>query len=186
MSFFGVMYAMDMWGGSTGEGLKLMEQYNIFGDCSLLLTRGVPLGPSISHNQLPNTENLTGPYVVNATVTPSNSGLLPGRTKLYWTRATAFDSVAMTNTGGNNWTANIPGNGSPALYKYYIATCDSMNRVALLPGGAPTNYFSFNASTDVTKPVITHTACNRRTKITMACICYCISYRQHRYLIQYG
>ncbi len=156
MSFFGVMAAMDIWGGSTGEGLKLMEQYNIFGDCSLLLTRGVPLGPAISHNQLPNTENLSGPYVINASVMPSNSGLLPGRTKLYWTRATAFDSVTMTNTGGNNWTANIPGNGSPALYKYYIATCDSMNRVAVLPGGAPANYFSFNAATDITKPVITH------------------------------
>ena len=80
MAFFGVMAAMDIWGGSTGEGLKLMEQYNIIGDCSLLLTRGVPLGPSISHNQLPNTENLSGPYVINAIVTPSNSGLLPGRT----------------------------------------------------------------------------------------------------------
>jgi len=40
VSFNGVMYAMDLWGGSTGEGLKLMEQYNIFGDCSTLMTFG--------------------------------------------------------------------------------------------------------------------------------------------------
>lgn len=39
--FNGVMHAMDLWGGSTGEGLKLMEQYNIFGDCTMLLTMGV-------------------------------------------------------------------------------------------------------------------------------------------------
>jgi len=39
--FNGIMYAMDLWGGSSGEGLKLMEQYNIFGDCSMLLTFGM-------------------------------------------------------------------------------------------------------------------------------------------------
>ncbi len=39
--FNGIMHAMDLWGGSTGEGLKLMEQYNIFGDCSMMLTMGL-------------------------------------------------------------------------------------------------------------------------------------------------
>lgn len=155
--FFGVMKGMDLWGGSSGEGLKLMEQYNIFGDCSLLLSRGVPLGPSIAHNPLPNTENVTGPYVVNCVITPANAPLVPGATKLFWTRTSAFDSIVMTNTSGNNWTANIPGNGSAATYKYYIKTMDNMSRIGILPGGAPANYFSFVASSDVTKPVITHT-----------------------------
>ncbi|GJQ64794.1 MAG: hypothetical protein SCALA702_38470 [Melioribacteraceae bacterium] len=47
--FNGVMYAMDMWGGSSGEGLKLMEQYNIFGDCTTIMTFGLipdSTGPS--------------------------------------------------------------------------------------------------------------------------------------------
>ena len=39
--FNGLMYAMDLWGGSSGEALKLMEQYNIMGDCTTLLTLGV-------------------------------------------------------------------------------------------------------------------------------------------------
>ena len=39
--FNGLMYAMDLWGGSTGEGLKLMEQYNIMGDCSMIMTFGM-------------------------------------------------------------------------------------------------------------------------------------------------
>jgi hypothetical protein len=164
--FFGVMKGMDLWGGSTGEGLKLMEQYNIFGDCSLLLSRGVPLGPSITHTQLPNTENLSGPYVVNCVVTPANAPLKPGMTKMYWSRATAFDSIVMTNTSGNNWTANIPGNGSPATYKYYIKTIDTMNRASVLPGGAPANYFSFIASSDNVKPVITHTALPNQPKLS--------------------
>ncbi len=38
--FNGIMHAMDLWGGSSGEGLKLMEQYNIMGDCSMLLNVG--------------------------------------------------------------------------------------------------------------------------------------------------
>jgi hypothetical protein len=166
ISFFGVMKAMDINGGSTGEGLKLMEQYNLFGDCSLLLTRGVPLGPSITHNPLPYTENLTGPYVVNCVVTPANAPLKPGATKLYWTRASAYDSVTMTNTSGNNWTANIPGNGLPATYKYYIKTMDTMNRAGVLPGGAPANYFSFVASADTIKPIITHTPLPNQPKVT--------------------
>ncbi len=39
--FNGIMYAMDQWGGSSGEGLRLMEQYNIMGDCSMMLTLGM-------------------------------------------------------------------------------------------------------------------------------------------------
>ncbi len=39
--FNGVMYAMDQWGGSSGEGLRLMEQFNIMGDCSMMLTLGM-------------------------------------------------------------------------------------------------------------------------------------------------
>ncbi len=41
LCFNSVMYAMDQWGGSSGEGLKLMEQYNIFGDCSTVMTFGM-------------------------------------------------------------------------------------------------------------------------------------------------
>jgi len=157
VSFFGVMYAMDKWGGSTGEGLKLMEQYNILGDCSLLLTRGVPLGPAITHNQLPNTENLTGPYVVNCIINVANAPLKPNSTKLFWSRNNTVmtDSLLMTNSSGNNWTGNIPGNGTASLYRYRIMTIDTMNRVAYAPG--PTSVYSFNASPDVTNPVITHT-----------------------------
>ncbi|MCI0472552.1 MAG: C25 family cysteine peptidase, partial [Ignavibacteria bacterium] len=133
VSFFGVMYAMDKWGGSSGEGLKLMEQYNLLGDCSLLLTRGVPLGPSISHTQLPNTENLTGPYVVNCVINVANAPLKPNSTKLFWSRNNTVmtDSLLMTNTSGNNWSGNIPGNGTAALYRYCIKTIDTMNRVAI-------------------------------------------------------
>jgi gingipain R len=167
VSFFGVMKAMDMWGGSTGEGLKLMEQYNIFGDCSLLLSRGVPLGPAISHSPLPNSENLAGPYVVNCVINQFNSGINPSKTKVFWTRGTVFnDSVQMTRTTGNNWTANIPGNNQPAVYRYYIKTADSLNRVSTSPGGAPSYFHSFTANADTINPVITHTPLQNTPKLS--------------------
>jgi hypothetical protein len=154
----GLMKGMDMWGGSSGEGLKLMEQYHIFGDCSTLITWGVPLGPMIAHTPLTNTENVAGPYVVNCTITPLNSPIDPAKTKVMWTRGSAFtDSVSLTNTGGNNWTANIPGNGVQNTYKYYIKSCDMMNRYVTSPGGAPANYYSFQAAPDNIRPVIVHT-----------------------------
>jgi hypothetical protein len=167
ISFFGVMKAMDLWGGSSGEGLKLMEQYNIFGDCSLLLTRGVPLGPSITHTPLQNTENLAGPYIVNCAILPANSGIDPSKTKLFWTRGATFtDSLLMTKLSGNNWTANIPGNNSPATYKYYIKTSDSANRISTSPSGAPAYYHTFQATPDVIPPAITHTPIGNTPKST--------------------
>jgi hypothetical protein len=113
-------------------------------------------GPAISHTPLQNTENLNGPYTVNCIVAPAGSAIVS--TKLFWTRTMVFDSVAMTNSSGNNWTYNIPGNGQPAIYKYYIKTQDAAGLITIVPIGAPQNYFSFTASPDTTKPVITHTA----------------------------
>ncbi len=115
-------------------------------------------GPQITATQYPNTQNLAGPYVINAVVTPSGSGI--ASTKIFWSRnnPSVTDSVTMTNSGGNNWTGNISGNGSPATYRYYCITRDSLNRTAVAPIGAPSNLYTFIAmASDTSKPVITHT-----------------------------
>ncbi len=115
-------------------------------------------GPSIVHTPLPNTQNLTGPYVVNAQVIPQGAAI--SSSKVFWSRnnPTITDSVAMTNTGGNNWSGNIPGNGTAALYRYYIKAIDALGRFVTHPGGAPANLNQFYAlATDTSKPVITHT-----------------------------
>lgn len=118
----------------------------------------VTFGPSIDHTPLTNTENLTGPYVVNAVVSSVNP-IVAGSIKLYWGRGVGAltDSVVMTNTGGNNYTANIPGNGANAVYNYYLAAQDDQGFRSTLPGGAPANYFTFEAATDLVPPTITHT-----------------------------
>ena len=129
-------------------------------------TTSIDLGPSITHTPLPNTEQLTGNYTVNCVITPSGSGINPSLTKLLWSRdnVAITDSLLMTNSGGNNWTANIPANGSAATYRYYIKTTDSLNRTSVSPAGAPTTLNLFVAQTDNTKPVIVHTQLGNQPK----------------------
>lgn len=124
----------------------------------------VTFGPGIQHTPLANTENLTGPYVINCSIESTNP-LNPNRIYMHWGRGALTDSVLMTNTGGNNYTANIPGNGLNAVYRYYIYAEDNSGATGTLPGGAPTNYFSFEAATDIVPPVITHNALGNQPKI---------------------
>ena len=148
-------YLVQHYGSVTTDMRRYLEMYNCFGDPSIYQAA---YGPVIAHNCLPNTENLNGPYSVNCVITPSGSSIDPSKTKLFWTRGSTFtDSISMTNSSGNNWSASIPGNGSSSVYKYYLKTCDMLNRVTILPPDAPSGFFSFTASADVTPPVITHT-----------------------------
>lgn len=155
MFVMGKYYLVQHYGSVTTTMRRYLEMYNCMGDPSMYQAA---FGPVITHTPLQNTENLAGPYVVNCVITPSGSNIDPAKTKIFWTRGTVFtDSVQMTNSGGNNWTASIPGNGSQAVYRYYIRTCDLLNRIAVLPGDAPTGYFTFAASPDQTPPMISHT-----------------------------
>jgi hypothetical protein len=120
-----------------------------------IYTARVVLAPYIVHTPLKDTEVLTGPYNVNAVIQTFGSTLAAGETKTFWGRGSITDSITMTNTG-NNWSAAIPGNSSPATYYYYIKTKDLSGRISTLPLNAPANKFSFQTGPDVTKPVINH------------------------------
>jgi hypothetical protein len=115
--------------------------------------------PQITHTPLTDTENLTGPYTVVATIARGVAAIDLSRTKVYWGRTGAFtDSVALTATGNpNEFSANIPGNGSTADYRYYIFCTDSSGAYVTSPTNAPTNFYSFHAGLDVTPPVLTFT-----------------------------
>jgi hypothetical protein len=154
------VYTVQYFGSITATMQRYLEMYNCMGDPSIY---EFSYGPSITHTPLQNTENLTGPYTVNCLVAPAGSNITA--TKLFWTRTTSYDSVSMTNTSGNNWTGNIPGNGLQATYKYYIKTQDAAGRTTYLPGGAPTLYYQFTAATDIINPVITHTALTNTPKL---------------------
>ncbi|MCX7833729.1 MAG: DUF4394 domain-containing protein [Ignavibacteria bacterium] len=117
---------------------------------------GAP-GPQIVHTPLANTTNLNGPYPVNAVITTVGSTITSA--KVFWSRnnPNITDSVNMTNTGGNNWTANIPGNGTVATYRYYIWCIDGNGKIGKSPSNAPASLHQFIAAPDTGKPVITHT-----------------------------
>jgi len=116
-------------------------------------------GPQISHTPLTNTQNVAGPYVVNATITPIPGTTLTG-SKVFWSRnnPVVTDSVSMTNSG-SNYTGNIPGNGTNATYRYFIKAFESDGKTSVTP------LFTFTANaTDTVKPVITHTAIQNTPK----------------------
>lgn len=114
-------------------------------------------GPQIIHTPLQNTTNLIGPYEVNANIFSNGTDI--SSAKLYWSRnnINITDSLSMMITSGNNWKANIPGNGQNATYRYYIWAKDFLNRTAISPFNAPESIYTFDAILDTSKPVITHT-----------------------------
>ncbi len=116
------------------------------------------LGPSINHIPLTNSEQVSGTRPVNAVINAAGSGLVPSSAKLYYSKNdTALTlNVALTNTGGTNWSANLPLSGA-GVYRYYLTVTDSLGRIATSPAGAPQNKYSFIAAPDTSKPVIVHT-----------------------------
>jgi len=47
--YHGGMHALDLYPGTSSEGHKLIEQYNIFGDCSLMVRTDVPAAVTATH-----------------------------------------------------------------------------------------------------------------------------------------
>jgi len=129
---------------------------NKAGPCNAWVA-SIDLGPSIEHTPLGNTEQTTLTRLVSATITPAGSGINPSLTKLYYSKdnPTIGTVVNMTNSG-TTWSADLTLSGA-GLYRYYITTADSAGRTATSPSGAPGNFYSFTASTDIIPPVITHT-----------------------------
>ncbi|MDD5361233.1 MAG: T9SS type A sorting domain-containing protein [Ignavibacteria bacterium] len=130
-------------------------------------TASFDLGPSIVHTPLGNTEQITGSRPVNCVITPAGSPITPSTVKLYYSlnNPTLTSNVTMTNSSGNNWTANLPLSGA-GTYRYYITATDGLSRTATYPAGAPANTVQFLASTDTIKPVITHIPINNTPKTT--------------------
>lgn len=112
----------------------------------------VPLKPYINHTKLKDNENTAGSYPVNASIKTFGTNISPSDVKVFWGRNVITDSITMINTGGSNWTASIPGNSTPATYKYYLKVKDVSGRTSLLPDNAPASDFSFKTGSDTEKP----------------------------------
>jgi subtilisin family serine protease len=130
--------------GTPGEdniyGMGLINVYNAM----------IALGPQIIHTSLSDTIDVNGPYKVSASITSSlitNINPDTSRVILYYSRnsATVTDSVKMFRSAGNIFYAYIPGNGLPALYRYFIRVYDSLSVRGQSPADAPFTVYSFNS-----------------------------------------
>ena len=160
--------ALSMTNGSSGQEdaaqAFIQADVNLFGGANLssiefwFTQRGynvtVPT-PQITHTPLGDTEDLTGPYPVTATITAA--GPLAEALLIYGTNGVFTDSIDMILVSGNEYSASIPGTGVSTDFNYYIFAADSGGLASTNPAGAPGNYHQFYAGADTLAPVITHT-----------------------------
>ena len=143
MALFALYYSATDLGTAGEDNTYGMGLINVYEAMRLL-------GLTIIHTPLSDTLNVTGPFRVRIEL--NNSSIVdakpnPSSVKLFWSRNSSVisDSILMTKDTGNVYYANIPGNGSPGNYKYFIRAFDTLNVRAQLPGDAPLTYYSFNA-----------------------------------------
>ncbi len=169
---------------SSGSSISHLDETTFHGTASALMTPqiapqeriyspGVALdmlndmgwqNVSISHQALPNTENVSGPYIVNAVVT-SDNGFNAGTLRLnYTTDGSIFTQVTMTPTGlPNEYSAMILSTGTPTTYGYFISVNDNNHRQFVKPGKFVRKQntqlqalFLFESGPDTKAPVISH------------------------------
>jgi len=85
---------------------------------------------------LPDTQDEDGPYAVAATITPLTAPSISSA-RLYYRSWAGWGSTPMAPTGGNGWSGELPGQGSPVVIEYYVEATDSLGRVARFPHDAP-------------------------------------------------
>ncbi len=93
---------------------------------------------------LPDTQNESGPYVVDATITAGVNPPIQSATLRYRVNGSAFADVAMSNVSGNLWRGSIPGQQSPAEVDYYLRALDSQGNAGTFPSNAPSTLLDFD------------------------------------------
>jgi len=118
----------------------------------------------INHQPLSDSENTTGPFVITTTLQADNGYTASSLRLNYTTNGTTFTVVDMIPTGlPNQFTASIPGTGSPQDYGYFIGVNDSQGREFVNPGkivrkmaSELQNLHVFSTGPDTKAPIITH------------------------------
>lgn len=103
----------------------------------------------IVHQNLPNTTNTTTPYVVNARI-QHRSGIKTATIHYATNINGPFSTAAMTLSGGNTWTGNIPAYPSGTRVYYYIEGQSNTGKKQVRPMPAPKGNFTFLVYGNVT------------------------------------
>ncbi|HJP02144.1 MAG TPA: hypothetical protein QF764_10285 [Planctomycetota bacterium] len=93
--------------------------------------------------ELPDTLDESGPYTVNANIDAELNPPLQSAFLHYRTNEGPWNQTPMINVGGDDYTADIPGQSAPAYVDYYIAATDAANTGETYPEGAPANSLTF-------------------------------------------
>lgn len=103
-----------------------------------------PVGLSIQHTPLANTQDTVGPYAVTAVITSPDPIVGDSLRMHYSLDGGGFTNVLMTPTGGTDeYSADIPGQSSNTTINYYVAAADSTGRSETNPSGAPGSTHEF-------------------------------------------
>lgn len=93
---------------------------------------------------LPDTQDATGPFVVNATIHANLNPPVVSASLLYRVEGGSFATLAMSNVGGSAWTASIPSVPPAAHVEYYVAATDAASATGRYPAIAPRVLLDFD------------------------------------------
>ncbi|MGH1365445.1 MAG: FlgD immunoglobulin-like domain containing protein [Calditrichia bacterium] len=115
-------------------------------------------GPSIVHEVVEDTEDLIGPYIVDADFSQGSSPLTDDSLFVYYgLNGNLSDRQVFTsNSSGASHRAEIPGSGVIGNVTYFISISDSLDFTAVSPANAPAEYYSFYTGPDTIPPMISH------------------------------
>jgi len=97
-----------------------------------------------SVTDLPDTQDQSAPYVVNASILANAAPPILSASILYRLDGGAFAAVPMTNQGGNAWSGQIPGVSAPNHVEYYLSATDNAATTSTFPVSQPATLLEFD------------------------------------------
>lgn len=116
----------------------------------------------INHIRLTDTENTTGPYLIEATF-QADKAPISAPTVVYNNGGSNQELPMILDVNSGTYKATIPSTGIASTYQYFIRVNDNSSRTFTEPGkltrvttGTVQNSFQFKTGTDIIKPKIVH------------------------------
>ncbi|MCZ8353821.1 MAG: T9SS type A sorting domain-containing protein [Cyclobacteriaceae bacterium] len=116
----------------------------------------------INHQRLTDTENTTGPYLIEATF-QADKAPISAPTVVYNNGGSNQELPMILDVNSGTYKATIPSTGIASTYQYFIRVNDNSSRTFTEPGkltrvttGTVQNSFQFKTGTDIIKPKIVH------------------------------
>jgi len=132
--------------GNGGEGRIRLNTNNLVNTGTISPNHFQGQFYNIIHTPLSNTNNLSGPYQVNASALDNEGDLITEAKLFYRSNGGAFNEVAMTEIGNTQeFTGNIPGQAINTDIDYYLTATDGTDNY-IIPLAAPAQLYSFAIS----------------------------------------